>query len=119
MAQSNSIEEQTEREEDQMSSEELLEKDVDSAFGEFEFIELETSWGNFKILSMNEMPVSRMIEFGKLPDGEKTEFLLDMIDICISDPEKWNEIKPEFSVNETMRLISQWMQKSSEKGIDE
>lgn len=96
----------------EMTEEEMLEADVNSAFLEIGSVKLESSLGTFDVIPMDEVPFSKMQEFSKIDEGEKLEFIINVMGQCMLDPERWQKTVGLFGVNETVELLKQWSSKS-------
>lgn len=80
-------------------------------------IELETSEGIVPIISLNEMPITTMMNFMESPEPEKMSMMFAMMRASLTNPEDLDKLK-NLSVREFAKLIEQWMQKSQAEDND-
>lgn len=92
-------------------------KMVDEVFKNVDQIEIQTSLGVIKLISLEEMPMGQMREFMMTPNDLKMLAMTEMIHMCLVNPEEWEGKLELLSVRDMNRLIKQWMQISGDMSL--
>ena len=82
-------------------------KDVDQ-------VEIQTSMGTVKLISLEEIPMTQMRDFMMAPGEMKMVAMAEIIQMCLVDPEDWDKKLELMSVKDMNRLIKQWMRISGD-----
>ena len=89
-------------------------KMINEVFRDVDQIEIQTSMGPVKVISLEEIPMTQMRDFMMAPGELKMIAMAEMIQICLVDPEDWDRKFELMSVKEMNRFIKQWMQISGD-----
>jgi hypothetical protein len=89
-------------------------KMINEVFRDVDQIEIQTSMGPVKVISLEEIPMTQMRDFMMAPGELKMIAMAEMIQICLVDPEDWDRKFDLMSVKELNRFIKQWMQISGD-----
>jgi hypothetical protein len=92
-------------------------KMINEVFRDVDQIEIQTSMGPVKVISLEEIPMTQMREFMLAPGELKMIAMAEIIQICLVNPEDWDKKFDLMSVKETNRFIKQWMQISGDMSM--
>ena len=87
---------------------------INEVFKEVDQIEIQTSMGPIKLISLEEIPMTQMRDFMMAPGELKMVAIAEIIQICLVNPEDWDRKFDLMSVKEMNRLVKQWMQISGD-----
>ncbi len=93
------------------------EKMINEAFRDIDQIEIQTSMGPVKLISLEEIPMAQMREFMMTPGELKMVAMAEIIQMCLVNPEDWDKKLELMSVKDMNRLIKQWMRVSGDMSI--
>ncbi len=83
-------------------------KAIQEAFEEIDQVEVTTSIGVVKLISLQEMPMLQMRQFMMTPGDKKMVVLMDILQLCLINPNDWDKISV-MPIKEVNRLIKSWM----------
>jgi hypothetical protein len=89
-------------------------KMINEVFRDIDQIEIQTSMGPVKVISLEEIPMTQMREFMLAPGELKMIAMAEIIQMCLVNPEDWDKKFDLMSVKEMNRFIKQWMQISGD-----
>lgn len=89
-------------------------KMINEVFQDVDQIEIQTSMGPVKVISLEEIPVTQMRDFMLAPGELKMIAMAEIIQMCLVNPEDWDRKFDLMSVKEMNRFIKQWMQISGD-----
>jgi len=83
-------------------------KAIQEAFDDIDQVEIATSIGVVKLISLQEMPMLQMRQFMMTPGDKKMVVLMDILQLCLINPSDWDKISV-MPIKEVNRLIKNWM----------
>jgi hypothetical protein len=83
-------------------------KAIQEAFDDIDQVEIATSIGVVKLISLQEMPMLQMRQFMMTPGDKKMVVLMDILQLCLINPNDWDKISV-MPIKEVNRLIKNWM----------
>jgi len=86
-------------------------KAIQEAFDDIDQVEIATSIGVVKLISLQEMPMMQMRQFMMTPGDRKMVVLMDILQLCLINPSDWDKISV-MPIKEVNRLIKNWMELS-------
>jgi hypothetical protein len=92
-------------------------KMINEVFRDVDQIEIQTSMGPVKVISLEEIPMTQMRDFMLAPGELKMLAMADIIQMCLVDPDDWDRKFDLMSVKEMNRFIKQWMQISGDMSM--
>jgi hypothetical protein len=90
------------------------EKMINEVFKDVDQIEIQTTMGTVKLISLEEIPMTQMRDFMMAPGEMKMVAMADIIQMCLVNPEDWDKKLELMSVKDMNRLIKQWMRISGD-----
>jgi hypothetical protein len=90
------------------------EKMINEVFKDVDQIEIQTTMGTVKLISLEEIPITQMRDFMMAPGEMKMVAMADIIQMCLVNPEDWDKKLELMSVKDMNRLIKQWMRISGD-----
>ena len=91
-------------------------KAIQEAFNEIDQVEIVTSIGVVKLISLQEMPMMQMRQFMMTPGDKKMVVLMDILQLCLINPNDWDKISV-MPIKEVNRLIKNWMDLSDGSSV--
>jgi len=92
-------------------------KMINEVFRDIDQIEIQTSMGPVKVISLEEIPMTQMREFMLAPGELKMIAMAEIIQMCLVNPEDWDKKFDLMSVKEMNRFIKQWMRVSGDMAM--
>jgi hypothetical protein len=92
-------------------------KMINEVFRDIDQIEIQTSMGPVKVISLEEIPMTQMREFMLAPGELKMIAMAEIIQMCLVNPEDWDRKFDLMSVKEMNRFIKQWMRVSGDMAM--
>jgi hypothetical protein len=92
-------------------------KMINEVFRDIDQIEIQTSMGPVKVISLEETPMTQMREFMLAPGELKMIAMAEIIQMCLVNPEDWDRKFDLMSVKEMNRFIKQWMRVSGDMAM--
>lgn len=89
-------------------------KMIDMAFKEVDQVLVNTEFGKIRLISLDEMPMQQMKRFMRAPNEEKMAYMMDLMKICLIDPEDWDKIS-NLPIKKLNVIIQSWMVGSESK----
>ncbi len=93
------------------------EKMINEVFKDIDQIEIQTSMGTVKLISLEEIPMTQMREFMMAPGEMKMVAMAEIIQMCLVNPDDWDKKLELMSVKDMNRLIKQWMRISGDMSM--
>jgi hypothetical protein len=90
------------------------EKMINEVFKDVDQVEIQTRMGTVKLISLEEVPMTHMRDFMMAPGEMKMIAMAEIIQMCLVDPDDWDNKLEIMSVKDMNRLIKQWMQISGD-----
>ena len=92
-------------------------KMINEVFKDIDQIEIQTTMGPVKVISLEEIPMTQMREFMLAPGELKMVAMAEIVQMCLVNPEDWDKKFDLMSVKEMNRFIKQWMQISGDMSM--
>jgi hypothetical protein len=90
------------------------EKMINEAFSEVvDLMEIQTSRGLVKLISLEEIPLLQMQEIMENPGEGRMMLMVDAFQLCLVNPQDWDDKFASMSMKELNRVLQQWMSTSS------
>jgi len=85
-------------------------KMINEAFKDsVDLMEIQTSMGPIKIISIEEIPLIQMQEIMDSPGEGRVLLMVDALQLCLVNPEDWDNKMSSMSMKELNRIMQQWM----------
>jgi hypothetical protein len=78
-----------------------------------DLMEIQTSMGPVKLISLEEIPLLQMQEIMENPGEGRMMLMVDAFQLCLVNPEDWENKFVSMSMKELNRVLQQWMSTSS------
>jgi hypothetical protein len=78
-----------------------------------DLMEIQTSMGPVKLISIEEIPLLQMQEIMENPGEGRMMLMVDAFQLCLVNPEDWENKFTSMSMKELNRVLQQWMSTSS------
>jgi hypothetical protein len=78
-----------------------------------DLMEIQTSMGPVKLISIEEIPLLQMQEIMENPGEGRLMLMVDAFQLCLVNPEDWENKFTSMSMKELNRVLQQWMSTSS------
>ena len=78
-----------------------------------DLMEIQTSMGPVKLISIEEIPLLQMQEIMENPGEGRMMLMVDAFQLCLVNPEDWENKFVSMSMKELNRVLQQWMSTSS------
>jgi hypothetical protein len=86
-------------------------KFIEDSLKTIDTVTIITPFGNLELISMEELPHSKMVSFMKAPNEDKLSVVMTLMESCLVNPREWEKINI-LPVKHLNAMIHQWLEKS-------
>lgn len=86
-------------------------KFIEESLKSIDTVKIQSPFGPIELISMEELPHSKMAAFMKAPNEEKLSSVMALMETCLVDPKLWDKINT-LPVKYLNVMIHQWLSKS-------
>jgi hypothetical protein len=83
-------------------------KFIEESLQAIDIVKIQTPFGPIELISMEELPHSKMASFMKAPVEEKLSSVMALMETCLVDPKQWDKINT-LPVKHLNAMIHQWL----------